>query len=327
MIRLLLASLVVFALACTKKDDAPIITPTPTFTVENNHETMPVWVHGKSDAGCILIAVHGGPGSDVLDFRTYQSGTGFKKIEEDYLVAYWQQRSAGQSYGSDDTTHFTIAQYVQDLDKVVDEIKARYPNKKIALLGHSWGGMLTSSYLKEDTRRAKINGWIDAAGATDGTSFIQTTVSDLNEEADYRISINENVAYWQDIKAQILADSSNANRLAYKVVEKISQVPIKVNASGEEFILTLRAINSNLTLFDQILVTDNSATLANFNKPVLILWGKYDFAVSKQIRDKAIQNLTNAQITNILFSASGHYMMFHEPDLFASSVKTFLGSL
>ena len=138
MIRLFLASLVVFALACSKKDDAPIITPTPTFTVENNHETMPVWVHGKSDAGCILIAVHGGPGSDVLDFRTYQSGTGFKKIEEDYLVAYWQQRSAGQSYGSDDTTHFTIAQYVQDLDKVVDEIKARYPNKKIALLGHSW---------------------------------------------------------------------------------------------------------------------------------------------------------------------------------------------
>lgn len=328
MIRLIFIPILFLFFACSKDNNnvtPTVITPTPTFTIVNNQETMPVWVHGKTDANCILLAVHGGPGSDVLEFRTYQNGTGFKAVEAQYLVAYWQQRASGQSFGSDNASLFTIDQYVQDLDKVVDEIKTRYPNKKIALFGHSWGGMLTSSYLKDATRRAKINGWIDAAGATDATNLLSHTKTNLNAEADARIALNENTAYWQDVKKQLQNTATNVNALAYSVLEKIPQVTIKVN--NAEFNFTTRAAASNNVLFSQIVATDNSASLINFNKPVLMIWGKYDFAVSKQIRNKALLNLTNAQVTNIEMLASGHYMMFHEPNLFATSVTNFLKSL
>jgi pimeloyl-ACP methyl ester carboxylesterase len=325
MTRLILIPILFLFGACDKENATPTITPEATFFVTNNQETMPVWVHGKSDATCILLAVHGGPGSDVLEFRTYQNGSGFKDVEAQYLVAYWQQRASGQSYGTDNTSLFTIDQYIQDLDKVVDEIKTRYPNKKIALFGHSWGGMLTSSYLKDATRRAKINGWIDAAGATDATNLLNYSKVDLNAEADDRIALNENSAYWQDVKTQLLSPNTNVNALAYSVLEKVPQVTIKVN--NADFKFTTRAYTSNNALFPQIVATDNSASLINFNKPVLMLWGKYDYAVSKQIRNKALLNLTNAQVTNIEMPASGHYMMFHEPSLFASTVINFLNSL
>jgi len=320
---LFLIPILVLLASCKKGKSDSSITPSPTFTVANNQETMPVWVAGKADASVILLAVHGGPGSNVLDFKTCQNGIAFKAVESKYLVAYWQQRASGQSYGADKTALFTIDQYVQDLDKVIDEIKSRYPDKKIALFGHSWGGMLTSSYLKDAARSAKVDGWIDAAGVTDGINIINYSIEDLNSEADARIALNENATFWQSIKKNVQAE--NANLFAYSVVEKIPQVTTKVD--NDQFKFTKRGENSLVELYPQILATDNSASLSNLKKPVLMLWGKYDFVVSKRIRNKALLNLTNAQVTNLEMPASGHYMMFHEPDLFATSIINFLNSL
>jgi pimeloyl-ACP methyl ester carboxylesterase len=325
MYNFIIAVLLTILASCSKEDQLPTIDPSPTFTLTNDEETMPVWVDGKADSKTILFVVHGGPGSDALDFRNYQNGKGFLKIEEQFLVVYWQQRASGQSSGADKLSLFTIDQYAKDLDKVIDEIKVRYPNKKIALFGHSWGGMLTSTYLKDATKRAKVDAWIDAAGATDGTTLFESTRSDLQTEADYRISVDDNASYWQDIKRQLQLAVTNVNALAYQSVDKISEVTTKVN--NADFKFSSRAIKSNQALFPSILATDNSLSLANFEKPVLMLWGKYDFAVSKKIRDKALIHLTKAQVTNVLFDKSGHYMMFHEPDLFSSTVNNFLQKL
>ncbi|MFZ1495686.1 MAG: alpha/beta fold hydrolase, partial [Saprospiraceae bacterium] len=163
------------------------------FSVINKSETMPVWLYGNYNSNYIILAVHGGPGSDVLDFRNYKGGLGFKQIEQTHLVAYWQQRASGQSTGPSDTTYYNITQYVEDCDKVVDQLRARFPNKKIVLFGHSWGGMLTSSYLKDANRRAKVVAWIDAAGAHNGTTLFQSSIDDINAEADKRILANERV--------------------------------------------------------------------------------------------------------------------------------------
>jgi pimeloyl-ACP methyl ester carboxylesterase len=324
----IVSTLGLFALlvtGCTQKDEVASITPTPTFTVVNAGETMPVWVEGKKDARVILLAVHGGPGSDVLDFRNHRGGTGFQGVEAQYQVAYWQQRASGQSVGENNTSRYTISQYVEDLDKVVDELKRRYPDKKLALLGHSWGGMLTSSYLADGTRRAKVDGWINAAGVTNGTTLFALTRADLIAEADARIALGENTAYWQNVKVQAQNAAANVNALAYEVETKIPQITNPINMS--EFKFSQRAGASNSTLLPAVVATNNTASLRNFNKAVLVLWGQYDFAVSRRMRDEAVQNLTSSTITSVRFSASGHYMMFQEPVLFASSINTFLSRL
>ena len=70
-------------------------------------------------------------------------------------MAYWQQRASGQSKGTNKNDLYTIEQYVEDADKIIDELKIKYPNREIVLFGHSWGGTLTSSYLKDSNRRKK----------------------------------------------------------------------------------------------------------------------------------------------------------------------------
>lgn len=241
------------------------------------------------------------------------------------MVAYWQQRASGQSIGPNNKAYYTIAQYVEDCDKVVDALKNKYPDKNIVLLGHSWGGMLTSSYLADATRRSKITAWIDAAGATNGTTLQQQTIDDVNAEADKRIAANENTTYWRDLKSKLASDSDFANVLAYKCLEKIAEVPIKVVNS--DFNFALRVYTSNPVLFREILKTNNVIHTQNFTLPTLILWGKYNFAVSKKQRDEVITSIGTTKLTNIEFEASRHYIMFHQPAKFATSVVDFIKTL
>lgn len=85
LLQLLCLEVWVLSSSCSLENTDPSkISPTPTFIVSHKEEQMPIWVEGKADAPFILLAVHGGPGSDVLDFRNYQNGTGFKEIEKSF---------------------------------------------------------------------------------------------------------------------------------------------------------------------------------------------------------------------------------------------------
>lgn len=293
--------------------------------IKNNQATMPVWVNGKKDSKYIILAVHGGPGSDVLDFRNYKKGKGFKLIENQFLVAYWQQRASGQSTGSHDESLFTIKQYVDDLDKVIDQLKTKYPDKKIVLFGHSWGGMLTSSYLKESINRNKLVAWINAAGVTNGNTLNQTTIDDIKNEVNKRISLGNDVAYWQKRKQELIDYPEEANQIAYTILEKIPEVIIKVNNS--DFKIKDIGYISNIKLMKEIIKTNNVNHLNSVKFPTLFLWGKYDFAVSSKQRDEAMNNIGSTIKKSIVFDASGHYLMFHEPEKFAQSINDFIFSL
>lgn len=308
-----------------KKEEVSINITSDMFKITNNQATMPVWVNGKTDSKYLLVAVHGGPGSDVLDFRNYKNGIGFRLLENQYLVAYWQQRASGQSTGSENEVLFNIAQYVDDLDKVINEINLKYPDKKIVLFGHSWGGMLTSAFLKDPLKRSKVVAWIDAAGATNGFTLNQSSIDDINNEANKRISQGQDVDYWQERKQELIDYPDAANQIAYSVLDKIPEVTIKVNNS--DFKIEDIGYMSNIALMQEIIVTNNVPSLGDVKFPTLFLWGKYDFAVSSKQRDEVINTIGSSVKKSVVFDASGHYMMFHEPEKFAQSVIEFINSL
>ncbi len=110
----------------------------------------------------IIITLHGGPGAFNVDHEFYRD-----VFENDYLMVYFDQRGSGKSDEFRDKTMFTTDQFVKDLDEVVNYIKERYPNKKINLLGSSWGGMYGFLYLIK--HQEKINSFI----CNSGTANIQ----------------------------------------------------------------------------------------------------------------------------------------------------------
>lgn len=92
---------------------------------------------GKPDAP-VVLALHGGPGGDsrsILPLKWL--------AKEGYRVVFYDQRGTGLSQRVP-RSQLTLAKSVEDLHRMV---KWAGKGKPVALLGHSWGGILSAFYL------------------------------------------------------------------------------------------------------------------------------------------------------------------------------------
>jgi pimeloyl-ACP methyl ester carboxylesterase len=102
-----------------------------------------VLIRGRNTGAPILVMLHGGPGSDETGmFRHYNAA-----LEDHFIVVYWVQRGTGRSYSADiPVASMRRAQFVADLDQLIESLKARFHQRQVVLLGHSWGSSLGVAY-------------------------------------------------------------------------------------------------------------------------------------------------------------------------------------
>ncbi|MGQ1788497.1 alpha/beta fold hydrolase [Saccharicrinis sp. GN24d3] len=105
----------------------------------------------------LIINLHGGPGGySGIDIKLMGPA-----LEDNFLIAYLDQRGCGKSPACDDISMLTISQYVEDLDIVIDSLRNRYDKKKVALMGTSWGGMYGFLYLLKNSKKVNAYACID----------------------------------------------------------------------------------------------------------------------------------------------------------------------
>ncbi|MGN6147379.1 MAG: alpha/beta fold hydrolase [Rhizomicrobium sp.] len=112
-------------------------------------------LRGRNRNAPVMLFLHGGPGgSETALMRLFHP-----QLEDHFVMAYWDQRGAGKSYSADiPASTMTIAQFLDDLDHVVDHLRARLGASKIWLLAHSWGTALGTLYAAAHSE--KIAGYI-----------------------------------------------------------------------------------------------------------------------------------------------------------------------
>jgi pimeloyl-ACP methyl ester carboxylesterase len=102
---------------------------------------MEQWIALRSDniANPILLFLHGGPGTAQIFFsRKSQS-----KLEKDFILVNWDQRGAGRSYKSSiQKDEMKIERFVLDAEELVEILLQRFKQKKLFLVGHSWGSII-----------------------------------------------------------------------------------------------------------------------------------------------------------------------------------------
>jgi pimeloyl-ACP methyl ester carboxylesterase len=98
-------------------------------------------VQGKHESDPVLLFLHGGPGVPIIPFvRDFDANA---KLQEHFVVVYWDQRGAGKSYDADiPAASMNIAQFLADTYELVEILRARFQTPKIYLVGHSWGSIL-----------------------------------------------------------------------------------------------------------------------------------------------------------------------------------------
>ncbi len=102
-----------------------------------------VMIRGESTSNPPLILLHGGPGfPEMRLFRTFNSA-----LEKSFTVVYWEQRGTGKSFDSKTPqSSLTVAQFIADLDELVEWVRKRLDKDKVAIYGHSWGAVLGPLY-------------------------------------------------------------------------------------------------------------------------------------------------------------------------------------
>ena len=102
-----------------------------------------VYVRGQNKNNPIIIFVHGGPGSPMApEAWAFQ-----RPLEEYFTIVQYDQRASGKTFLNNDTLNLartlTIDQYANDLIQLTDFIRKKYDKKKVILVGHSWGTIVS----------------------------------------------------------------------------------------------------------------------------------------------------------------------------------------
>lgn len=312
--------------------------------MKNQQAVLPVFVEGNTTSKVFLLFLHGGPGfSAIVDNENKEHV--FNQLEKSYAMVYYDQRCAGTSQGDCDYTQLSLDAYVDDLDKLVHLLKARYGTDiRLFLMGHSWGGALGVAYLTTINQN-QIKGWIEVDGAHDVPQILIETKQMINQVGTSQIQQGRSVSQWEQLIAQINNTTvTNAtgeqtlavNKLAKESIDQLiengvvaKELPLTTNQTVFFSPFSLASFNQNnsqtVNVFkDKLARISLTAELPKIQIPTLLIWGRYDFIVPLAIDDQALARYGTLQKELILFSQSGHYPQESDPVLFEREVKRFI---
>ena len=339
------SSLLVVLLAivsCQKEKITIGVNVSETFYVENKGASMRVLVEGNTSSKVFIVFVHGGPGAGSFIYNTdYISNN----IEDKYAFVYWDERNSGASQGSSNGRYLTLDQMADDLKKVIQVIKARYgQSSDVFILGHSFGGLLTSSFITTGDNQSMVKGWIFADGSHNYPLNDTLTREMLLSTGQQQISLNKNRAKWEEIVSYCNTHTGNFSfdesgqmgiyaEEAENYFDEVTKVNpwevVRNNAVKYNWPLTSMLMNylysSEAGLNKDLAKTEFSSSLNKVTIPVLILFGEYDFVCPKGLGDDLFNGVSSTDKKLVISPISGHNIMLQDEVLFCKEINEFVG--
>jgi pimeloyl-ACP methyl ester carboxylesterase len=181
--------------SCSKYEEPPAGLMDKYYFVKTDGIALAVRVAGKIDSDVAIIATHGGPGGSS---QTFRFTNGFRTLENNYKIVYWDQRASGITQGNPSTSQINIEQYSKDVDAIVEFTRQIVGAKSVFLLGHSWGGGLTAYYLQDQqSHQDKLKGYISVCPAYNVVGGLGASRQWVINAALVRITLNKDVDYWR----------------------------------------------------------------------------------------------------------------------------------
>ncbi|HWD26340.1 MAG TPA: alpha/beta hydrolase [Rhizomicrobium sp.] len=282
-----------------------------------------VIIRGRDRSGPILLWLHGGPGSGQTPVARRFNGD----LENDFIVVYWDQRYAGQSYDPSLPLPkgLTIAGYVRDLDVVVDRLRARFHKEKVVLVGQSWGTVLGVLYAQQHPE--KVAAYVGIG---------QVTNTPENEALSYAFVLEQAGARGDAADIKTLTDLGPPPRAGSiftprDLINKYGGFARGNLSLGRMVMLSLTAREVN---WRDIAALYGAHTYSNdmlnrefahftldgghphFDVPMFIMAGRYDEYSVASLAHRFYERLTAPKKEFVWFEESGHNPNFEEPAKF-----------
>jgi pimeloyl-ACP methyl ester carboxylesterase len=298
-------------------------------TVNAGGKELGLMIRGASMDNPVVLFLAGGPGgSERGAMRNH-----LEALEETFTVATWDQRGTGTSYPAlDPTETLTLDGQVADTIEVTDYLRDRFGQKKIYLLGQSWGSTLGVLAVQEAPDRY--------------AAFIGTGQMVSQLETD-RIFYDDSLAWAEDEGNDALADKLRgigpppySEMLDYETAlsyeHEVYPYDHTPNSEGEagysenffvpEYTLTDQIhllgtfMDTFATLYPQLQEIDFRRTATEFEVPMFFVQGAHEAGGRSVLFDEWYPMIEAPEKDLTVLETSGHRPLFEQPDEFVDYV-------
>jgi pimeloyl-ACP methyl ester carboxylesterase len=313
------------------------------FFIRNAGAEMPVYIKGNFESKIFILFVHGGPGSNasLVSFLPVA-----KDLEKDYAFVYWDQRGSGLSQGNPDPSTFTVDQFVEDLDLVIDAINLRHNNPRIIIYGVSWGGALGSAYLSTGNHQDKVTGFICMNSGHNLLEGIPKSVVFVKEYAQEQIDKGVDIHYWTEardwcasVPDMTIKDNyfkydaylSNTNAYQYDPDQVLLGPEVGAMGTMNSYLsLSIFFNGPYLANHFNILKLNLSPQMAKIKIPSLVIWGRHDGVNTIEMGYDAYNSIGGPEFSDkemVILENSAHLAHLEEQELFTQTFRKFVNGL
>ncbi len=313
------------------------------FFVRNAGAEMPVYVKGNIASGTFILFLHGGPGGNASlpSFMPVSN-----ELENDYAFAYWDQRGSGLSMGNPDSRTFTVEQFVEDLDLVIETIKLKYNNPRIVFYGISWGGALGSAYLSTGNYQEKVDGFICMDSGHNLVEGLPNSVVFVKNYAQQHIDKGVDIDYWTEARDWCATEPdmtvvdnyfkydaylTNTNAYRFDPDQEVEGPEVGAMGTMNSYLSLAIFFNGQyLAKRFNILELNLSEDMERIKIPSIVIWGRHDGVNTIEMGFDAYNSIGGPDFTEkqmVILENSAHEGYMEEQDLFVATFREFVDSL
>lgn len=272
----------------------------------------------------VMVFLHGGPGSaESLFAHIFQ-----EKWEEIFTVVHWDQRGTGKTLTKNPDKYPTIDLMLKDLFEIIQYLKGKYKKQKVIILGHSWGSVLGSTFIKRYPEEVAYYigvGQVVSMLENERVGYEKVkemilqasdkkSLKKLEDIGDYPGDKFDNKAMKKCGKIRGLQGKYNlAAKVDFSMVKGIFRSPIFKLSDIPAMIKGLRA---NEKIIDFLGAFDLMSESAEYKVPIYYILGGNDWQTPYVIAQKYFETINAPYKKFYLIPNAGHMTMLDQPKLF-----------
>ncbi len=284
---------------------------------------------GTTDENPVLLFLHGGPGSAASLFaHAFQD-----KWEELFTVIHWDQRGTGKTLTKNPENYPTLDVLLQDILEIVHYLKSRYHKQKIVLLGHSWGSVLGSLFIKDYPEEVAYYigvGQVINKLASERLSYakVKEVIVQANDQSDLKKLQALGDYPGEQFDAQWLKKSLQLRKLQgkYHLTMKSKVSPLKTLLTSPLFTFSdlfalIKGNKANRELMAFSGRFDVHAEPTAYNVPLYYVVGEHDWQTPVALTQDYVQRINAPEKKIYIIPNAGHMTMVDQPALFLSILR------
>ena len=285
-----------------------------------------VMIRGRSTGSPVLLYLAGGPGGTDLGAMRADVG-----LEQDFVVATWEQRGVGKSYPAlDPVSTLTVDSMVADTIELTDYLRDRFGQDRIYVAGNSWGSILGVLAVQRQPNRYHAfvgTGQMVSPRETD-RMFWEDTLAWAEQTGDSALAATlrrNGPPPYDDLLAYEPAVSHEHDWNAYPELDLDREMPAVLFVPENGLMDRINGLRSFLdtfsVLYPQIQDVDFRTDATRLEVPVYMVIGAHEARGRAVLADEWFAMLDAPAKERIVFEHSGHRPQFEEPAAFATLMR------